>query len=176
MFTETLGYIGDTITCEVDGFTLTATLYRDDSGDAPWENDDGVGEVSDWRDASSKAPGERVLYQDRQRCRFYDFAGTVARARAEGWGEKRDGETAGQRAVAAVEADFKRLRDWCNDDWRYVGVAVTVSRADVQLTGPYDHAVWGIESDAGDYLRDTANDLAADALDAAKAKLAELAA
>jgi len=32
---------GDTATHEVDGFTVTATIYRDDSSDAPDQRDDG---------------------------------------------------------------------------------------------------------------------------------------
>lgn len=39
-FTEKFGaYVcnGDTITCDVDGFTITATLYADDDALPPWE-------------------------------------------------------------------------------------------------------------------------------------------
>lgn len=33
--------VGDRITCDVDGFTATATVYRDDCGDKPDQRDDG---------------------------------------------------------------------------------------------------------------------------------------
>ncbi len=82
--------------------------------------------------------------------------------------------TAGEIAAAAAQADYDRLRGWCDDQWHYVGVAVTVSRNGIRLTGDYDHAVWGIESDAGAYLAETANELAADALAAAREAVAGL--
>ncbi|MBN9347491.1 MAG: hypothetical protein J0I48_15060 [Devosia sp.] len=44
MFSKGFGrYVveGDAIACEVDGFTVTATLYRDDCGDRPDERQDG---------------------------------------------------------------------------------------------------------------------------------------
>ncbi|MEO5867231.1 MAG: hypothetical protein ABIS14_12735 [Sphingomonas sp.] len=79
-----------------------------------------------------------------------------------------------QYAAAAAMADFKRLRDWCNDEWQYVGVDVTVSRSGVQLVGQYSHALWGIESDSGDYLTETANELLDEALVTAREVVATL--
>lgn len=43
---------GDSITCDVDGFTATATLYRDDCGDAPDDRQDGF-----WPSLDPKAAG-----------------------------------------------------------------------------------------------------------------------
>ena len=43
---------GDKITCEVDGFDCVAELYRDDSGDAPDELDDGF-----WPSLDPKSAG-----------------------------------------------------------------------------------------------------------------------
>ena len=43
---------GDRITCEVDGFTVTATVYRDDSSDKPDERDDGF-----WPSLDPKSAG-----------------------------------------------------------------------------------------------------------------------
>jgi hypothetical protein len=104
----------------------------------------------------------------------------VKRARKEGWDTKPYGQgTKGQRAVRAVEADFAYLKAWCDDEWTWCGVAVTVSMAGVDLTDEYDHALWGIECNVpgsdNSYLVEVANELLDDALDAAKAKLAELA-
>lgn len=36
------------------------------------------------------------------------------------------------------------MQAWKDDEWFYCGVAVTVEREGVQLTGQYDHALWGI--------------------------------
>ena len=69
------------------------------------------------------------------------------------------------------------MRAWKADEWHYFGVAVTVSRSGVLLTGQYDHALWGIEGNypgdkqKNDYLRSVANDLLPEALDAARNKL-----
>lgn len=67
-------------------------------------------------------------------------------------------------AAAAAEADFKRLDDWCNDRWHYVGCVVTLLDDDGDDT---DHSasLWGIESDDGDYLAETARELAAEIVD-----------
>lgn len=164
-------YAGQNISCEVDGFTVTARLERDDDAGAPWEREDGHGAVSEWT-RRAKAPGERVLNEDGRSRRYYDFAGAVETAKRDGWGG--DGATPGERAADAAEKDFARLRAWCDDEWEYVGVVLTVEREGVRLTDDYGAALWGIESDAGDYLREVANQLLGDALDAARAKLAQL--
>lgn len=177
IFTGTLGYIGDTLIAEQDGFTLTATVHYDDTGcGAPWDGDDGHGPVSDWT-SRDKAPGEIVLSTGRRSKRFYDFSEACRIARRDGWAcadGRRDGETARQYAARAAMEDFKRLKAWCDDEWHYVGVAVTVSRNDIQLTHDYSHALWGIESDSGDYLTEVANDLAPEALSEAQAALETL--
>ena len=69
-------------------------------------------------------------------------------------------------AAKAAYADFERLRQWCDDQWSYVGVVVTATHTDtgVKLGNA---SLWGIESDAGAYLAETANDLASEALEQA---------
>lgn len=174
------GWHNGTATIEHEGFTITATLHADDDADAPWDREDGHGTVSDWT-TRAKLPGELVLSQDGRSRRFYDFAEACAVARRDGWGATGAAPGASPRALAALAAwrDFERLRTWCADLWHYVGVAVTVTRdADgeaVTLTGPYDHALWGIESDAGAYLAEVASDLAREALDAARERAAVIA-
>lgn len=181
MFTESFtapALDGETITLELDGFTLTATIHRDTDAGPPWENEDGHGPVSDWT-RRDKKPGELVLSSDGAAGmkRFYDFAAACRIARAEQWGAAGDdGMTPRQKAAYAARADFQNLKGWANDDWSYVGVAVSVKRKGIALTGPYDFALWGIEESAADHLTETANELAGEALDAARATLADLAA
>jgi hypothetical protein len=173
-------YDGETCSIKRDGFTVTATIHHDSDHGAPWDEEDGHGDVTGWRGYGynqfpTKAPGERVLVRDRRSARFYDFAGAVRKAKAEGWDAPPFGEgTPGQRAVRAAEADFQHLRAWANDEWYYVGVAVTVSRDDVELVGRYDHAVWGFESTFPDSINETAAELAEDALDAAREQISRL--
>lgn len=219
-FAETVSP-GDTLEAEHDGLRVVVTVHADDDAQAPWDREDGHGEVSDWT-RRDKEPGERVLCEDRGAKRFYDFAGAVKLARRDGWGvspyrmDIENGAHGMKRAIGqyfegrelhtfqsdwcddvndairevyaahratmtprayaalAAHADFERLRRWCADQWSYVGVAVTVEKGDVQLTGDYDHALWGIESDCGEYVAEVAAELVSEALDAARAKLAEL--
>ena len=130
---------GDTITCDVDGFALTATIYCDDCSDKPDERDCGFWSSRDRDSAGYVGPD---MYEDQ-----------MARA----------------KAVMAA---------WKNDEWFYCGVAVTVTRAGVLLTGRYANALWGVECNYPDsdseYLRNVANELLSVALEEAKAKLVGL--
>ncbi len=71
--------------------------------------------------------------------------------------------TARQYAAGAALADYDRLRQWCNDQWRYVGVVVEMLDRDGDGTGQ-TASLWGIEDDAGDYLAEVARDLAEEIL------------
>lgn len=173
-------YDGETLMLEVDGFTVTATIHDDPDMAPPWEAHDGHGDVTGWL-SRDKRPGELELSRsgDGGAKRFYDFAGACAIARRDGWGADPRcgvGETARQYAARAALADFQWLKRWVDDEWRWVGVAVTVERAGVALTGEYDHAIWGVDSESADHLTDLANERIGEAVDAARAKIAELAA
>lgn len=141
-----------------DGLAFKIEIERDDWQDAPWENEDGHGPVSNWT-TRDKRPGELVLSSDRNAKRFYDFAAAVELAKRDGWNAAPydvPGETKGARAHKAAMADFKRLRDWCEDRWEYVGVIVTCT----DLPGEPSESLWGIESDAGEYLQEVTRELA----------------
>lgn len=163
------------VTVERDGYTFTARIERDDDMGAPWKEHDGHGPVSDWRPMGShghapKRPGEFVLCSERGGCsRFYDFAEACKIARRDGWGSPNDeGMSPRQKAAKAAAADFRRLAEWCADEWFWVGVVVEVSHDGRKRGGA---SIWGVESDAGDYFADLAADLAAEALAEAGAAL-----
>jgi hypothetical protein len=174
---------GESIELEWEGWRIVATIHDDDHNPPPWKNEDGHGDVTEWT-TRDKEPGELVLNEDGRSRRFYDFAGACRIARRDGWNaEPYDvpGETPRQRAAKAARADYERLRRWCNDDWRYVGVALQVWFEDVQLTDEYGAALWGIESDCGEYITETANELISEAMAQAveelnrlRAKLAQI--
>jgi hypothetical protein len=167
---------GDSIEDTHDGFTVTATIHRDHDKGEPWKEFDGHGPVSDWTDRA-KAPGERVLCQHRGSKSYYDFAAAQQLALKDGWGckaGKRHGESRRAYAARAVETDFEYLKGWCDDDWHWVGVDVTVSKAGIELTEEFDHALWGIESLSGEYCTEVAEEYAVEALEAAKHRLLEL--
>lgn len=190
------------------GRALSVSIESDDDSGAPWENEDGHGDVSDWT-TRDKLPGEMVLSTDHGSKRFYDFAGACQLARRDGWGwlpgdiktakaadgswrawviPRRFGDaekvaalqatapeinaairevyarhratmTARQYAAGAALVDFESLRDWCNDSWSYVGIVVTDD-----ATGDSE-SLWGIESDAGEYLQEVRDELADQILD-----------
>jgi hypothetical protein len=55
-------------------------------------------------------------------------------------------------------SDYEFLRRWCNGDWCYIGVVVTL--LDHEGEDVDDRSIWGVESDSHDYLTDTAHELA----------------
>ena len=115
----------------------------DTDADAPWIREDGHGPVSDWT-SDPKAPGQMVLCTDRRMRRYYDFAEAVKLARRDGWDTKPYGtRKPGERAHAAVMADYNYLRQWCNQQWQYCGIVVTLLGADGEPD--VDASLWGIE-------------------------------
>ncbi len=157
-------------TIEVNGRQYAVEIVPDEGHEAPWSAEDGHGPVTGWT-TLAKRPGEMLLNEDHGSRRFYDFAAAVKIARRDGWGlssEERQrlaerlgrAPTPGDIAHAAALADFERLRAWCNDDWHYVGVVVRQADA-CRCCGPRA-SLWGIESDAGDYLAEVAQELAAE--------------
>jgi hypothetical protein len=149
---------------EIEGVTYHVEHVYDTDSDAPWDREDGHGPVSDW-ERRDKLPGERVLTEDRGSYRFYDFAEAMRIAKRDGWGvsDPRAGETKAQQRARAVEQDYKRLRDWCNSEWHYMGVVVCPLNEDDEPRRKYSASLWGIESDAdADYLSEIVADLAAE--------------
>jgi hypothetical protein len=109
-----------------DDLVFTVRFTQDDDDSPPWERGDGYGIVSDWT-TRPKRPGERVISTaDRgDRKRYYDWAGSIERAKIDHWdAPPYETGTKGQRAVRAVEADFKFLKGWCDDAWRFVVIHV----------------------------------------------------
>lgn len=118
------------------------TIETEDAGRAPYE----------------KRPGRASC--DAAGLSFHDSE-DVNRAVARLYAAFRETMTPGEYAARAARRDFERLRDWCNDSWCYVGVSVAPL---CKCCGEPDEAkaesLWGIESDAGEYLRETARELA----------------
>jgi len=66
-----------------------------------------------------------------------------------------------QYAAEAARRDYERMRQWCNDVWSYVGVIVApVCPCCDEIDESESRSLWGIESDAGDYLQEVARELA----------------
>ncbi len=137
------------------GYSALIKVIHDEDHGAPWEECDGHGEVSEWT-TRAKRPGEMVLHEDRGSKRYYDFQAAIAIAKRDGWDAPpyKNG-TKGEQAHRAVLRDFEYLRAWCNDEWRYVGVCVSVTRNGVSVGGD---SLWGIES-SDDYWQDVAREM-----------------
>lgn len=157
----------DTIT--INGLTFSVNTETDFDAGAPWDREDGHGPVREVR-TDSKRPGERILHSGRHYDHAYDFAEAMRIAKRDGWGLAPEAmadltanlgrePTAGEVTAAAVEFDYRRLRDWCHDRWGYVGVVVTLQDTDGDDTRESE-SLWGIESDAHDYLEEIAQELA----------------
>ena len=135
-----------TETIEQHGTAYRIEWVRDYDHGAPWEEEDGHGPVSDW-ERREKRPGEMILNDERGARRFYDFAAAVKQARREGWSTAPyEWKTKGEQAAAAALADFDYLRRWCNDEWYYCGIIVTVLNDEGEETDN-SSSLWGIEDD-----------------------------
>ncbi|MNQ25022.1 hypothetical protein D3C85_382340 [compost metagenome] len=172
-------FYSDGDTFERNGRTFRVFIEHDDDHGAPWEDSDGHGPVSDWT-SRDKRPGEWVVSSDgRGRARngsrrFYDAAEANRIAKRDGWGLCDEARaklaaklgrvpTAGEVRAEAVRRDFDFLRGWCADEWHYVGVAVAHvpnGTEPDEVKRDYSYALWGIESDADEYIMETAAELA----------------
>lgn len=153
-----------TETRESGTLSFRVEWFYDSYSDAPWDEECGHGEVSDWT-TRDKRPGEMILSSDRRMKRFYDFAGAVKTARAEGWNTAPfEWPSAGAKAHAAAMADFDYLRRWCNDDWHYCGIVVTLLNADGEPDS-VDASLWRIESDSPECHEEVVNELIQECLD-----------
>lgn len=142
-------------------YTFSVEVERDDDFDPPWENSDTHGPVSGW-ERRDKLPGELILNSDGTHKRFYDFAEACRIALRDKWDAppyNEGAETPKQQAAKAARADFEFLRSWCNDEWHYVGVIVTLLDQDGDMTD-ISSSLWGVEGDSEDYINQIANELA----------------
>jgi len=125
--------------------------YDGDAG-APWDNDDCHGPVSDWV-TRNKRPGELVLSVNGKCKRFYDFQAAIKAQREvmrDRWyiPKGRTRQDDGYDLVCTVMSDYEYLRDWCNDEWHYMGIVVFPLTADGDELRSKSQSLWGIESDS----------------------------
>ena len=161
----------DNIDIKVGDRTLTFRVTTEDDTDSgrPWENSEGHGVVSEWV-SRDKRPGEWILNQDRGSHRFFDFAETMKIAKRDGWGlpkeemeawiAERHGCLPSKAMIAerAVKKNFDYLKGWCEGEWRYIGVIVTLLDDDGEDTN-ISQSLWCVE-DVGDYKGEVAQQLA----------------
>lgn len=148
-------------TIEINGLRFRVTYSRDEYADAPWNDCDGHGVVTDW-ERRNKLPGELVLAEDRGSRRFYDFVASCKLALRERWDSVpyNDGtQTKRQQAAKAARADYEYLRSWCNDDWCYLVVDVVLLGENDEEVDGYSDSLAGVES-YKDYNEEIAREMA----------------
>lgn len=154
-----------------DDYSLLVEVKHDDSMGPPWEECAGHGPVSEWT-GRDKRPGEWVLVDNGTKKRFYDFQNAMKEAR-KNWGlsdehkaelTKKLGRTptSGEIANEAVRRDFNLLKGWCDGEWEYLTILVT-------LLDPNDceigcDSMGGVES-FGDYRRECVADMGTTLID-----------
>lgn len=157
-------------TIKVGGLSFAVAVARDDDATPPWDREDGHGPVSDWRRSRDKSPGERVVSEDRGSYRFYDMREAVCIAERDAWGLCDEARaklsaklgrepTKGEIRAQAVENDFQRLRAWCDDEWSYVVLRVTLLDVEGEDTDTTAYC-GGFESDYRDYILESAHVMA----------------
>jgi hypothetical protein len=170
---------GDTIYAEHDGFMLTAVVHDDDTLGPPWIEYDWNGIVREIRldetGRISKRLSECVLQADGWDATLYDSEEAM-RVAKRAWvhtsGPHRlIGMMLGEAAHQLVERDFKHLKDWCEGEWSWVGISVAVTQFGLELVHPYECVRWALESNAGDYLVEVADELAETAIALARQKM-----
>lgn len=155
----------DSSTLNYRGLTFTVAKHYDETMQAPWEEHDSHGIVTDWINSGDAPEDARELNRDRTRVRYYDLAASLERARADQWGLTDTDRAAlaltlGRELTAedvtaeAVRKDYEHLRAWCRDEWHYMGVVVTLRGTHIS------RSLWGIESTEHDYHEEVARELA----------------
>lgn len=81
-----------------------------------------------------------------------------------------------ERSFETQQADCEAVvTRWKAGKMVYCGIAVTATKAGVELIGDFDHALWGVDVNwpfgNNDYLRDVANELLDEARSTAEAEL-----
>lgn len=155
-----------------DGRTFRFDVQQEDDLDHPhpWNAEEGHGPVSEWS-SRKKKPGEWVLEVDGRQRRFYDFSAAVEIAKRDGWGlpeeeladwiRSRDGDRPSKAMIArrAVEKDFDHLKAFCDDEWTYMGVIVTLLDGEDDTPTKVSAMRWGLETSVPNIVDDTAQEL-----------------
>ena len=152
-------YDGEEITELPNGWKIKVEFQRDGDCGPPWEECDGHGEIYEARHRD-ECLDNWLLNSDRIWHRYYDWKATLPKAIKERWDAKPYGVgTKQERAMRAMKADYEYLRRWCNDDWWYVGLIVTLLDENNEQID--EDSCWGYASNDVGYLCSEARSWAA---------------
>lgn len=144
------------------GYKFNLEIATDLDAGPPWEDCDGHGIVTDWQSTDCDDPpaGYRVLCEDRGIARYYDMNASLKKAIREQWGCVEKGHTTkAQIAAQAVEEDYEYLRGYCQGDWDYIVVCVTLLDCGGKDTGECA-SLGGVDTSQPSYTDEVAHELA----------------
>ena len=149
---------------EKDGEKFRVEYIVDEHMGPPWDEFDVHGPVRTQPKIryshAKKRPGEVILSNKGDYAVIYDREEALKIARRDGWRPHKPIEgTKRQIAAKAVEDDMAYLRGWVNDDWHWTGVQVFPLTKDGDELRSKAESLWGIESNAEEYLKEVAFDL-----------------
>ena len=150
-----------TIYQNINGYNFIIVNELDDDM-APWDYcDNEVGLVSDWT-RRDKKPGEFVLNTDKTYKLFFDYQAACKYALKYQLGSRDalPGDTKKQIASKAALNLFNYLRSWCDDEWTYRYVEITLINPDTNQETDFIESCGGIE-DLNNYDQDWINENAA---------------
>jgi hypothetical protein len=145
-----------------NGKTYNVRWYHDYDMGSPLENGDGYGvtERMDWNPTNEEQLEQHIVdyepeLEEETRLRlmrqlsgpsnwydsglYYDVLSSLHKAREEGWGmgvkwkAANPDATREQELMAAVDADFKHLKGWYDDDWHWLTCSVAPIDADGEI-------------------------------------------
>lgn len=161
-----MDYVLDASTIEAHSLTFKVEIVQDNDSGKPWKECEGFGPVREAEKGYydrylTKKPGERVLHLGDRNCYswVYDWQGAIALAKRDDWGVSPENRpdnweklSAKQQREIAVQHDFDFLKAWCDEDWVWSGICVTllIEGEDGDLA-PYDgdldlsDSLWSVE-------------------------------
>lgn len=155
-------YEGEEITELPNGWKIKVAFQYDQDSGPPWKDCDGMGVIEEccYRPGEYGEYDDWILNSDRGWYRYYDWKATLPEAMRDGWNTKPyNFHSTHEQAMAAMRSTYEFLRRWCNDDWWYVGMIVTLlDENDDELD---EESCWGYESESIDYLCSEARSWAA---------------
>lgn len=154
-------YAGDKVLTNLpNGWQIKVEIEYDSDTQTPWEACDGMGVVKRCHGRPDEAYENWILNQDRGWYRYYDWKATLPEALKDGWGAAPYGEgTKKERVLRAMRSTYEYLRRWCNDQWHFVGLIVTL--LDENGDELDEDSCWGMDSSNEAYLCSEARSWAA---------------
>jgi len=147
----------DTKIVKYKGRQYRTTFPYDDDHPKPWVGDDGRGIVHSTSFHADKRPGWRPLPGYGDTAKWFDWAGTIKKAKEEDWGlsakdraalaaELGADPTPGQIIERAVQKEYDFLLAYMQNNWYYVGIEVTLLNEDGEPDESLQDTCWGFET------------------------------